>query len=136
MSRPFRLTPPRVPEHPLQKRIADVLTKEIAPAGKVSRDGVVWYAVDHANYAGEIPGIRLDRGIVAGIPDTFVLHLGRAFFIEIKAQDGQLSDPQRSVVAAVLAAGGQVAVVTDEWQTLACLDQWRIPRKRRVREAA
>ena len=56
--------------------------------------------------------------------------------IEIKAQDGQLNDPQRSVGAAVLAAGGQFAVVTDEWQTLACLDQWRIPRKRRVRVAA
>jgi hypothetical protein len=29
-------------EHPLQKQIADTLRLEIAPPGKVSRDGVVW----------------------------------------------------------------------------------------------
>jgi hypothetical protein len=31
-----------VPEHPLQRQIADALRVEIAPPGKVSRDGVVW----------------------------------------------------------------------------------------------
>jgi hypothetical protein len=134
VSRPFRLTGPIVREHPLQTRISKVLTLEIAPAGKVSREGVVWWSVDHANYAGEVPGIRISRGIIAGIPDMFVLHVGRAYMIEVKAEDGQLNDPQRSVAAAVLAAGGRVGVVTDEWQTLACLDQWQIPRKRRVRE--
>jgi hypothetical protein len=136
VTRPFRLTAPIVREHPIQTRIAKVLALEIAPAGKVSKNGVVWYAIDHANYAGEVPGIRISRGIVAGIADMFVLHLGRAFMIEVKAADGQLSDPQRSVAAAVFAAGGHFAVVTDEWQTLACLDQWQIPRKRRVRDIA
>jgi hypothetical protein len=35
--------------HPLQRQIADALRLEIAPRGKVSRDGVVWWSVDHAS---------------------------------------------------------------------------------------
>ena len=132
----FRLTPPIVREHPLQAQIAKVLRIEIAPPGKVSRAGVVWWSIDHANYAGEVPGVRIGRGIIAGIPDTFVLHRGRAHMIEIKPIDGQLSDAQQSVAAAVLASGGRVGVARDWIEVLACLDEWEIPRKRRVREAA
>ena len=132
----FRLTAPIVREHPIQKQIADVLRIEIAPAGKVSKLGVVWWSIDHANYAGEVPGVRIGRGIIAGIPDTFVLHCGRAHLIEIKAEDGELSVAQRSVAAAVLASGGRVGVARDATEVLACLDEWQIPRNRRVTEAA
>jgi len=137
MPRPaYRLTAPIVREHPRQAEIARVLTIEIAPAGKVSRAGVVWFAVDVANYAGEVPGIRVGRGIIAGIPDLFLLHRGRAFVIEIKTEDGTLSDAQQSVLAALFAGGNSIAVARDWIEVLACLDEWRIPRKRRVREAA
>ena len=135
-ARPFRLTSPVVREHPIQKRITDVLRLELAPPGKVSPAGVVWWSIDHANYAGEVPGVRIGRGIIAGILDMFVLHVGRAHMIEIKAEDGRLNDAQRSVAAAVLAAGGRVGVVRDENETLACLDRWQIPRARRVRALA
>jgi hypothetical protein len=135
-SRPFRLTSPVVREHPLQAQIARVLTIELAPAGKVSAAGVVWFSIDHANYAGEVPGVRIGRGIIAGIPDTFVLWRGLTHLIEIKAEDGELNDAQRSVIAAVLASGGRVGVARDWREVLACLDQWDIPRKRCVREAA
>jgi hypothetical protein len=136
VAKPFRLTAPIVREHPIQKQIADVLRIEIAPAGKVSRAGVVWYSIDHANYAGEVPGVRIGRGIIAGIPDIFVLYRGRAHMIEVKPEDGELSVAQRSVAAAVLASGGRVGVARDATETLACLDEWQIPRNRRVREAA
>jgi hypothetical protein len=136
VGRPFRLSAPVVREHPIQSQIARVLTIELAPAGKVSAAGVVWFSIDHANYAGEVPGVRLGRGIIAGILDTFVLWRGLAHMIEIKAADGELSDAQRSVAAAVLASGGRVGVARDATETLACLDQWQIPRKHRVRIAA
>jgi hypothetical protein len=45
------MTAPRA-RHPLQKQIADALRLEIAPPGKVSGDGVVWWSIDHASYAG------------------------------------------------------------------------------------
>jgi hypothetical protein len=51
---------------------------------------------------------------------------------EIKAEDRVLSDTQRSVAAAVLAAGGHVGVARDVDEALACLDAWGIPRARRL----
>lgn len=132
----FQLTAPVVPEHAIQKQIADVLRLEIAPAGKVSKAGVVWYSVDVSNYAGEVPGIRVGRGIIAGIPDLIILHRGRAFHIEIKTTEGELSDHQQALATAILIAGGQVGVARDASEVLALLDEWGIPRARRVREAA
>ena len=134
--RPYRLIQPVVREHPIQKQICDTLRLEVAPPGKVSRFGVVWWAIDHANYAGEVPGVRVGRGIIAGIQDLFILYRGRAYLPEIKAADGALSEPQQSVCAAVLAAGGRTAVVRDADELLACLDVWGIPRNRRVMVAA
>ena len=136
MARPFRLTAPIVREHPIQKQIADVLRIEIAPPGKVSKLGVVWWSIDHAAYSGEVPGVRVSRGIIAGIPDIFVLYRGRAHMVEIKAEDGSLSLAQQSVAAAVLASGGHVGVARDSAEVLTCLDEWQIPRARRVKEAA
>jgi hypothetical protein len=100
---------PPVPEHPLQRQIADALRLEIAPPCKVSRDGVVWWSIDHASYAGIAPSARVGRGIVAGVPDTFMLWQGRAYLIEIKTPAGELSDPRQPVMA----SGGRVGVVCD-----------------------
>jgi hypothetical protein len=135
-AKPFRLTQPVVPEHSLQRSMADALRLEIAPAGKVSRHGVCWYSVSMENYAGEVPGIRVGRGIVAGILDMFLLWRGQSYFIEIKTADGQLSDAQQAVASAVLMGGGHVAVVTTVEQLLEALDAWRVPRAGRVRVAA
>lgn len=135
-SKPYRLVAPVVPEHSLQKQICDCLRLEIAPPGKVSKAGVCWYSIDHANFAGEVPGIRIGRGIVAGILDVFVLYQGRAHFIEIKTDAGELSLAQQSVCAALLVAGGKVGVVRDAAETIAMIDAWQIPRARRIRGAA
>jgi hypothetical protein len=120
--------PPVVAEHPLQRQIADALRLEIAPPG-VSRD---WWSVDHASYAGTAPGARTGRGIVAGVPDLFVLHRGIAHMVEIKTPAGELSDPQQSVMAAVLASGGRVGVARNADEMLGLLDAWGIPRARRL----
>ena len=123
---------PAAPEPPLQRQIADALRLELAPPGKVSRDGVVWWSVDHAAYAGTAPGARIGRGIVAGVPDLFVLHRGVVHMIEVKTPAGKLSNPQQSVMAAVLASGGRVGVVRDAEEMLGLLDAWGIPRARRL----
>jgi hypothetical protein len=130
--RPFKLTAPVVKEHPLQKRICDVLRLELCPPGKVSGWGVVWYCIDHANFAGEVPGIRIGRGIVAGISDMFLLWRGRGYFIEIKTPDGVLSASQQAVMSAILAGGGHVGVACSEWDVLRLVDAWHIPRAGRV----
>jgi hypothetical protein len=109
---------------------------EIAPPGKVSKAGVCWFAIDHANYAGEVPGIRIARGIVAGVLDLIFLYRGLAYWIELKTDEGTLSLAQQSVATAVLVAGCRVGVARDLGEVLACLDEWKIPRARRVWEAA
>ena len=88
--------------------------------------------VDHASYSGTAPGARVGRGIVAGVPDLFVLHRGIAHMVEIKTPAGELSDPQQLVMSAVLASGGRVGVVRDAEEMLGLLDAWGIPRARRL----
>jgi hypothetical protein len=121
-----------MPRRVVPRQIADALRLELAPPGKVSRDGVVWWSVDHASYAGSAPGARIGRGIVAGVPDLLVLHRGLAHMVEIKTPAGELPDPQQSVMAAVLAGGGRVGAVRDTEEMLGRLDAWGIPRARRL----
>lgn len=128
----FKLTAPRVPEFTLHRQIADAFRLEIAPPGRLSQRGVCWWSVDFANYGGTTPGLRIARGIVAGIPDMFVLYAGLAHFLEIKAEDGILSDAQRDVGTAILCAGGQFGLVRNASEALACLDRWSIPRAHRL----
>jgi hypothetical protein len=122
-----------VREHPIQKIICDVLKIELAPPGRISKHGVVWYAIDMAAYSGEVPGARIERGCVAGVLDLYIIYQGRAHHPEIKAVDGILSPAQQSVSAAILAAGGQVGFVRDAAEMIVLLDAWRIPRNNRVR---
>jgi len=135
-TKPYRLTPPVTPEHDIQRQITQVLTMELAPPGKVSKHGVLWYSIDMANYAGAVPGIRISRGIIAGVFDIFILHRGMSYMLEIKTTIGEMSEPQRSVCSAVLASGGRVGVVRDADETIRMIDDWAIPRAHRVRLAA
>lgn len=135
-AKPFRLTAPVVREHPFHAQVARVLTLEIARAGHVSADGVVWWSVDQGTAEGALPGTALARGVIAGIPDILIIHNGSAHLIELKAEDGSLSPAQRSVLCAVLASRGLVGVASRVEHVLACLDRWDVPRARRVRLAA
>jgi hypothetical protein len=55
------------------------------------------------------------------VPDLFVLHRGIAHRVEVKTPAGELSDPQQSVMSAVLASGGRVGVMHDTEQMLGLL---------------
>ena len=131
--RQFKLEMPTIPEHSIQRTMTKVLTIEIAPAGKLSKFGALWFSVDHANYAGEVPGIRLGRGIVAGIPDVFILYRGKCYLIELKSEDGSLTEEQKATLAAARLAGVEVACCTTMDQILQTLDVWQIPRNRRLK---
>jgi hypothetical protein len=134
----FQLTAPRKPEHPLQEQVRKVLELEIAPPGKLSERGVCWYAVDHASYHGEVPGARMARGVVAGLPDNWFHWGGQSGCIELKAKAdaAQLSEPQRERLPILAQSGVLVAVCNDPWQVLQVLDAWGVPRARRTSVAA
>ena len=133
--RPFKLAAPTIREHPLQEQIARLLTIEIAPPGHASGRGVLWFSVDHAHYAG-VPGTRTRRGIIAGVPDLYLQHEGRAHWIELKTATGRLSRTQREVGDEIARIGGRVAVARSAEDVLAFLDAWNIPRHNRTRFAA
>lgn len=128
----FKLRAPIVREPVLHRQIADALRLELCAPGRVSRDGVVWYSVDMAAYAGNAPGIRTARGCIAGVADIEILHRGAAYFLEIKADDGELSDAQRDFANAVLCAACCYGVARNVAEVLACLDRWGIPRAHRL----
>jgi hypothetical protein len=128
-----RIRAPIVREPILHKQIADSLRLEIAPPGRVSPQGVTWWSVDMAAYAGTVPGIRTGRGCIAGVPDMIVLYRGMAFFLEVKALDGVLSPAQQTVGIAILMTGAHYGVVRNAGEALEQLDRWEIPRAHRIR---
>lgn len=130
MARPLTLTAPVVREGPTHQQIADAFRLAICAPGKVSRQGVTWWSVDMAAYAGRVPGIRTSHGCIAGVPDIIVIWRGRAHFIEVKAEDGVLSLEQRSVATSILIAGAAFGAARDANEALALLDAWQIPHVR------
>lgn len=125
----FRLVAPVAREHPTHASIAKVFTIEFARAGHVSPAGVVWWSMDAANYGGAVPGTRTARGIIAGCPDMIVLWRGGAFFIEVKTDTGELSDPQREVACGMLCSGVRFGIARNAEEALGLTDAWQIPRK-------
>jgi hypothetical protein len=134
--RQYALLAPVVPEHAEQRTLNKVLTLEIARAGHVSEHGVCWFSIDMSNSADAIQAIRQGRGIPAGVPDVIFLYAGRAYWCELKSRDGSLSDPQRSMAATLLLSGCRIGVARDSDEVLRCLDEWGVPRRKRVRVAA
>ena len=128
----LKLTAPVVREHPAQIQIAGLLRLEIGAPGKVSRFGVTWWSCDSEEYFATVPYTRAERGLIKGPQDIYILYRGQAHHPEIKPEDGQMTPEQMQVAAAVLAAGGKVAVVRDSTDMCHCLDQWGIPRNRRT----
>ena len=129
----LRLTVPVVREPELHRQIADAFRLELAPPRKTSREGVTWYSVDMAAYAGTVPGIRTGRGCVAGVADIMVIYKGLGHFIEIKADDGILSPAQCEMATAYYLAGAKYGIARDALEALALLDEWHIPRAHRIR---
>ena len=131
----FRLQAPVASEHQQQRQVTDVMRLEFCREGHLSPHGVCWFSIDMAHYAG-VPGTRVARGICAGVPDTVLIWKGRAYWIEIKTDRGVLSDDQRVMCAALVLSGSHYAVVRDADELLVAIDEWGIPRNRRVRCAA
>jgi len=48
-------------------------------------------------------------GVTAGVPDIFIIHDGRCYALELKSEDGRVSDPQAITHERLLRAGAAVA---------------------------
>jgi hypothetical protein len=69
-------------------------------------------------------------GVVAGVPDVFVVHNGRCFAMEIKAPGGRATDKQLACITALREAGAFTCVAEGLDRALACLESWGLLRGR------
>jgi hypothetical protein len=67
-------------------------------------------------------------GVVAGIPDLFVIRAGHVFGLELKTAHGRLTTTQIETQARMRAAGATVATATGLDAALEQLTQWGLLR--------
>lgn len=95
-------------------------------------DDATWFHPPNAPRSA-IQGARLKRmGMVAGMPDIGILHCGKAYWIELKADKGRLSEAQGQCHARLWKAGCPVALARSVDDVTLALERWGIPLKARV----
>jgi hypothetical protein len=63
-------------------------------------------------------------GLTSGIPDLLILHNSTVYFLELKSENGKLSDVQKIIHAALSARGYSVATVYNFEQAYGKLKEW------------
>ena len=76
--------------------------------------------------------ILAGMGVVAGAPDILAWHDGRAYAMEIKSEDGKLSEAQAEMISRLDGAGVFCAVCYGIDRCLACLESWGLLRGKAV----
>ncbi len=107
-------------EQKLQQQVATYLGWALAPPA--------WFSSIPAGGGGEMRGrIIKGTGYKSGTPDLLIVAEGRAWFIELKAPRGMLSEAQRRTIPALEAAGAHVVVCRSLDEVRGALDAWGIP---------
>jgi hypothetical protein len=63
-------------------------------------------------------------GMLVGFPDLLMLHEGRFYGFEVKAEGGRASDAQKAVGEAIIASGGFWAVVRSIDDVREKMEEW------------
>ena len=69
-------------------------------------------------------------GVVAGVPDVILIHRGRCYAMELKAEGGRPTETQLAAVAAMEAAGAYCCIAEGLDRALAVLEGWGLLRGR------
>jgi hypothetical protein len=67
-------------------------------------------------------------GVRAGVPDVIVIHQGRCYALELKAEGGRATPKQLEAIAAMEAAGAYCCIAEGLDRALACLESWGLLR--------
>jgi hypothetical protein len=122
---------PKQSEDELHYQVARLLSLAIARPGAVSPDKVIWWTIESRAKRSVYEGARNKRrGCIAGCPDIFVMHRGRAFWIELKTPTGKTSDAQIELHGSIVQAGSHVGVARSVNDILPLLWSWGVPYKR------
>ena len=68
------------------------------------------------------------QGVRAGVPDVILIHAGRTYGLEIKAEGGRPTQAQLAALEAMKAAGATVAITEGLDRTIEQLEQWQLLR--------
>ena len=68
------------------------------------------------------------QGVQAGVSDLILLHDGKAFALELKAENGRLSEAQREFMDAFNNAGGFATCAVGIDQAVKVLETWSLIR--------
>ena len=87
-----------------------------------------WTTVEHGGKRGKREAGRLKaKGVKPGWPDIEIIWHGRAYFIELKAPKGLLSDNQITTHLALKQAGALIATLRSVEEVEGTLRGWSIP---------
>ena len=110
-----------------EQRIQKEFMKYIAASGV---SGLFAFHIPNGVNSGPVVGkIMKEMGLVAGMPDLFLIHKGHLFALEIKAPKGRLLPSQILTIAALREAGVECAVAFGLDQCIEQLDAWRLTKK-------
>ena len=108
------------PEQAVQKAVLQHLAWRAVP-------GLFTFAVPNGGWRSAIEAaIFKGIGVVAGIPDIIIIHAGRCFGLELKADRGRLTNVQRDAHERMRAAGAHVATAWGIDEALAQLASWHL----------
>jgi hypothetical protein len=92
-------------------------------------DHLYAFAVANGGYRRPVEAAVLKGlGVVAGVPDLVIIHEGRCFALELKADGGRLSEVQKASHVALRKAGATVGVAYGLDAALAQLESWGLLR--------
>lgn len=107
-------------EEQLHKAVAKYLAAGLGPGS--------WFTTFPAGGGGKIRGGKLKAmGLKPGVPDVLIIHQGRAYWIELKAEGGRLNDKQKALHPLLSEVGCCVAVCRSLEDVEESLREWGIP---------
>jgi hypothetical protein len=110
----------RRPEQEIQKALADHLRARAAA-------GTYWFHPANGGARTAIEGAILKAcGVRAGTPDLILIKDGRTYGLELKADNGRVSQAQAQTHEEMRAAGAEVAVATGIDEAIEQLEAWQL----------
>ncbi len=73
---------------------------------------------------GRARAIHTGLGVVAGVPDVCLIHDGRFYALELKTEDGRVSEEQLAAIDNIRVAGGYSCIAYGLDRALRVLEGW------------
>ena len=112
----------RRPEQQLQRSVIEHLEVRAVPS-------TYWFHVGNGGWRSPAEAkIFKSLGVRPGVPDLIMIHAGKTYGLELKADGGKLTPVQATTHVLMRAAGAEVEVAVDIDAALDQLERWRLLR--------